>query len=95
MIRRAAASSTSVRARPCATCFLARCRICWLASSVMSRISAISRWAYANASRRTYTARSLGDSRSSRARTAKETDSRCSAVSAGPSIGSPASSGPG
>lgn len=42
-IRRAAAASTSVRALPRATRFLARCRVCWLASSVMSRIAAISR----------------------------------------------------
>ena len=42
-IRRAAASSISVRALPSATCFLARWKICWLAASVMSRISAISR----------------------------------------------------
>lgn len=94
-IRRAAASSISVRVRPSAMCFLARWNSCWLADSVVSRISAIFPCGYANASRSTYTARSLGDSRSMRARTAYETDSRCSTVSAGPSIGSPASSGSG
>jgi hypothetical protein len=42
-IRLAAASSISLRALPSARCFLARWKICWLADSVISRISAISR----------------------------------------------------
>ena len=41
--RRAAASSISVRALPAATCFFARWKICWLAASLRSKISAISR----------------------------------------------------
>ncbi|MFD0536536.1 hypothetical protein ACFQY7_25195 [Actinomadura luteofluorescens] len=52
-IRRAAASSISRRALPSATCFLARWKICWLAASVMSRISAISRCGWSKASRST------------------------------------------
>lgn len=92
---RAAAASTSVRGRCVARCCLARRWICWQLDSVRSRSSAISRCAYPNASRSTYTTRSLGVSRSIRVSIARETDSRCSAVSAGPSIRSPARTGSG